>query len=165
MVYQKKKMRVQMAKKPVKIDADLMHKIADKLAVGETLKDILKSPNMPTYQGVMQAVLRDDDLFEIYRRGRVAQSEWHTDQIIRLAQEPLPEFEDNRLANAEVQRRRLEIDSLKWTLARNMPWGVRDKKEDAPQAQAFTISWAGKDVEVNALIDDDKEEEQEVVKH
>jgi hypothetical protein len=29
-----------MAKKPVKIDADLMHKIADRLAIGETLKDI-----------------------------------------------------------------------------------------------------------------------------
>ena len=40
-------------KKPVKIDAVLMHKIADRLAVGETLKDILKSDNMPTYQGVM----------------------------------------------------------------------------------------------------------------
>ena len=74
-----------MAKKPVKIDSDLMHKIADRLAVGETLKDILKADNMPTYQGVMQAVLRDDDLYEIYRRGRVMQSEYHTDQIIKLA--------------------------------------------------------------------------------
>ena len=46
-----------MAKKPVKIDSDLMHKIADRLAVGETLKDILKADSMPTYQGVMQAVL------------------------------------------------------------------------------------------------------------
>jgi hypothetical protein len=79
-----------MAKKPVKINAELMHKIADRLAVGETLKDILKTAGMPTYQGVMQAVLRDDDLYEVYRRGRVMQSEYLTDQIIKLAQEPLP---------------------------------------------------------------------------
>ena len=154
-----------MAKKPVKIDADLMHKIADRLAIGETLKDILKSANMPTYQGVMQAVLRDEELYEIYRRGRVMQSEYHTDQIIKLAQEPLPAFEDNRLANAEVQRRRLEIDSLKWTLARNMPWGVRDKKEDQPQAQTFTISWAGKDIEVSAAPTTGQDDDDNVVKH
>jgi len=154
-----------MAKKPVKIDADLMHKIADRLAIGETLKDILKSANMPTYQGVMQAVLRDEELYEIYRRGRVMQSEYHTDQIIKLAQEPLPAFEDNRLANAEVQRRRLEIDSLKWTLARNMPWGVRDKKEDQPQAQTFTISWVGGDVAVNAIPDDEQEDSKQATKH
>jgi hypothetical protein len=120
---------------------------------------------MPTYQGVMQAVLRDDELYEIYRRGRVMQSEYHTDQIIKLAQDPLPKFEDNRLANAEVQRRRLEIDSLKWTLARNMPWGVRDKKEDQPQAQTFTISWAGGDVAVNAIVDEEQDDSEQATKH
>jgi hypothetical protein len=160
-----KKDCVMRKKKPVKIDAVLMHKIADRLAVGETLKDILKSDNMPTYQGVMQAVLRDDELYEIYRQGRVLQSEYFTDHIVRLATSELPAFEDNRLANAEVQRRRLEIDSLKWTLARNMPWGVRDKKEDQPQAQTFTISWAGGDVAVSALEDEAHDEEQKVTKH
>ena len=154
-----------MAKKPVKIDANLMHKIADRLAVGETLKDILKSDNMPTYQGVMQAVLRDDELYEIYRKGRVMQSEYFTDHINSLAVSPLPTFEDNRLANAEVQRRRLEIDTLKWTLARNMPWGVRDKKEDQPQAQTFTISWAGGDVAFNPVADEEQDDDKQATKH
>jgi len=152
-------------KKPVRVTVDLMHGIADRLAVGETLKDILKDDNMPTYQAVMQAVLRSDELFEIYRRGRVMQSEYHTDQIIRLAQEPLPEFNDNRLANAEVQRRRLEIDSLKWTLARNMPWGVRDKKEDQPQAQTFTISWAGGETATATAVAKPSDDEDQATKH
>ena len=154
-----------MAKKPIKIDEELMHKIADRLAVGETLKGILADDNMPTYQGVMQAVSRNDDLYEIYRRGRVAQSEWHTDQIIQLAQEPLPKGLDVRELNAEVNRRRLEIDSLKWTLARNMPWGIRDKKEDQPQAQTFTISWAGKDIEVSATPNASQDDDDCVTKH
>lgn len=154
-----------MAKKPVKIDADLMRKIADQLAVGVTLRNILKANGMPTYQGVMQAVLRDDELYEIYRQGRVLQSEYFTDHIVDLATAELPKFEDNRLANAEVQRRRLEIDSLKWTLARNMPWGVRDKKEDQPQAQTFTISWAGTDIEVSAAPNTDQDDDDRVTKH
>lgn len=154
-----------MAKKPIKIDADLMRKISDRLAVGETLRNILKTSGMPTYQGVMQAVLRNEELYEIYRQGRVLQSEYFTDHIVELATANLPTFEDNRLANAEVQRRRLEIDSLKWTLSRNQPWGVRDKKEDQPQAQTFTISWAGNDVEVTATPEKQQEEKQHVVKH
>lgn len=130
------------AKKPVRITKQLMMDLADRISVGETLKQILTEPNMPTYQGVMQAVLRNDELYEIYRQARVLQAEYYTDHINSLAVEPLPTFDDNRLANAEVQRRRLEIDTLKWTLARNQPWGVRDKKDDAPQQQAITISWA-----------------------
>lgn len=154
-----------MAKKPIKIDVDLMRKISDRLAVGETLRNILKTSGMPTYQGVMQAVLRNEELYEIYRQGRVLQSEYFTDHIVELATADLPAFEDNRLANAEVQRRRLEIDSLKWTLSRNQPWGVRDKKEDQPQAQTFTISWAGNDMTVNAIPDDKKDNADHVVTH
>ena len=154
-----------MAKKPIKIDADLMRKISDRLAVGETLRNILKTSGMPTYQGVMQAVLRNEELYEIYRQGRVLQSEYFTDHIVELATANLPTFEDNRLANAEVQRRRLEIDSLKWTLSRNQPWGVRDKKEDQPQAQTFTISWAGNDMTVNAIPDEKKDNADHVVTH
>jgi hypothetical protein len=154
-----------MAKKPIKIDVDLMRKISDRLAVGETLRNILKTSGMPTYQGVMQAVLRNEELYEIYRQGRVLQSEYFTDHIVELATADLPTFEDNRLANAEVQRRRLEIDSLKWTLSRNQPWGVRDKKEDQPQAQTFTISWAGNDMTVNAIPDDKKDNADHVVTH
>ena len=154
-----------MPKKPIKIDANLMRKIADRLAVGETLRNILKSSGMPTYQGVMQAVLRDEELYEIYRQGRVLQSEYFTDHIVELATADLPTFEDNRLANAEVQRRRLEIDSLKWTLSRNQPWGVRDKKEDQPQAQTFTISWAGNEMTVDAVPDDKQDDADHIVTH
>jgi len=154
-----------MAKKPIKIDVDLMRKISDRLAVGETLRNILKTSGMPTYQGVMQAVLRNEELYEIYRQGRVLQSEYFTDHIVELATANLPTFEDNRLANAEVQRRRLEIDSLKWTLSRNQPWGVRDKKEDQPQAQTFTISWAGNDIELSTTSDNEQKDRKDIVKH
>lgn len=125
-----------------------MMQIADRLAVGETLNQMVQEPGMPTYQGIMQAVLRDEELYEIYRQGRVLQAEYYMDHINSLAVSPLPTLEDNRLANAEVQRRKLEIDTLKWTLGRNQPWGVRDKKDDAPQQQTITVSWAGGDVAV-----------------
>jgi hypothetical protein len=41
-----------------------------------------------------------------------------------------------------------KVDALKWVIARMQPNGIRDKKEDAPQNSAITISWQGNDVEV-----------------
>ena len=146
----------------------VMQKIVDRLAQGETLVQIVKDPDMPTYRAITKAAVRDEELWEMYRQGRVMQAEYYTDHINQLALSPLPEFEDNRLANAEVQRRRLEIDTLKWTLGRNQPWGIRDKKEEAPQQQAITISWAGGDVAVSAHDEDSvtvSTQQQEIVKH
>jgi len=130
-----------MAQKRVKITKEVMEEIAARMALGESLLKIVEDEAMPTYDGVMRAVTRDDELYSIYREGRVRQAEFFTDHINKLAREPLPKMDDNRLANAEVQRRRLEIESLKWTLARTQPWGIRDKKEDAPQEQSITITW------------------------
>jgi Asp-tRNA(Asn)/Glu-tRNA(Gln) amidotransferase A subunit family amidase len=143
----------------------IMEKIVDRLAHGETLVDITKDEKMPTYRAVTRAVAGDDEMWELYRKGRILQAEYYADRLNGLAMEPLPKGLDVRELNAEVNRRRLEIDTLKWTTARNQPFGIRDKKEDQPQAQTFTISWAGNDVEVTATPEKQQEEKQHVVKH
>jgi hypothetical protein len=131
-----------------KVTKEIMEEIASRMAVGDSLLTIVEEKGMPSYATIMRAVTKDDELYAIYRDGRVKQAEFFTDHINKLARDPLPELSDNRLANAEVQRRRLEIESLKWTLARTQPWGIRDKKEDAPQDQTITISWGGDAVAV-----------------
>ena len=147
------------------VNAVVMEKIVDRLAQGETLVEITKDPKMPTYRAVTRAVAGDDEMWELYRKGRILQAEFYADRINGLAMEPLPTDGDVRHLNAEVNRRKLEIDTLKWTTARNQPFGIRDKKEDQPQAQTFTISWAGTEVEVNAAPDKPAEEEKNVTKH
>lgn len=138
------------------VNIKVMEKIVDRLAQGETLVDITKDKNMPSYRAVTRAVAANDELFELYRRGRILQAEWMSDRINNLAMEPLPKGIDVRELNAEVNRRRLEIDTLKWTTARNQPFGIRDKKEDQPQTQTFSISWAGGDTAISANEDDDQ---------
>ena len=49
-----------------------------------------------------------------------------------------------RSANAEVQRRRVEIDTMKWVFARMQPRGIRNKAEDVPVgAGTITLAWGG----------------------
>jgi len=138
------------------VTAKVMEKIVDRLASGQTLVDITKDKKMPSYRSVTSAVAADEELWELYRKGRILQAEYYADRINGLAMEPLPSEGDPRLLNAEVQRRRLEIDTLKWTTARNQPFGIRDKKEDQPQTQTFSISWAGGDTAISANEDDEQ---------
>ena len=76
------------------------------------------------------------------------QAEYFTDSILDLATSQLPENMDVKFLNAEVQRRRLEVDSLKWSLGRLQPWGLKDKKEEAGNTGAVTLSWSNGNVEV-----------------
>ena len=131
----------------------MMQSIADRLAMGESLLTICKDTALPDYRTISRAVSNDDALYDIYRKGRVLQAEYYADQINDLATAPLPTGEgvDNRLLNAEVQRRRLEIDTLKWTFARIQPYGLRDKKEDATNQNngSITLSWNQGEVTVD----------------
>lgn len=142
-------------KKPVRVTKAVMTEIAERLAHGESLLRICEEETMPEYRAITKAVIRDPELHDIYREGRVRQAEHYADRINTLANDPLPTHHangepcDSRWLGAEIQRRKLEVEALKWTLARTQPYGIRDKKEDAPQQQsAITISWAGGDVAV-----------------
>lgn len=146
------------------VTAAMMQKIADLLATGESLVSICKRKGVPDYSTITRAVQADDDLWDIYRRGRVLQAEFFGDSINELARSPLPDTLDPRVVNAEVQRRRLEIDSLKWTLARMQPFGLRDKKSDGnANTGAITLSWSNGEVEVKAADAEEEKPDSQVV--
>jgi hypothetical protein len=120
----------------------VMAKIADLLASGQSLVKVCDDPSMPSYRTVTRAVTDDDALWEMYRKARLLQAEYYGDKINDLAQEPLPDTLDAKFMNSEVQRRRLEIDTLKWTLARMQPHGLRDRPGDtANKATSMTLTW------------------------
>jgi|TARA_R100001460_G_scaffold2057_4_gene7018 hypothetical protein len=136
-----------------KVTKKIMEKIAEEMAAGKSLVKICKEfPDLPSYRTITRSVQKDEELWEIYRRGRILQAEWYGDHLAELATSPLPDGMDARFMNAEVQRRRLEVDTLKWTLARIQPYGIRDKKEDAGNQGAITLSWANGNVEISDNI-------------
>ena len=140
----------------VKVTKAIMTEVAERMAMGENLLHIVDDPHMPSYRAITSAVARDEQMFDIYRQGRIMQAEWHSDRINKLAMAELPKTHedgtpcDGRWLGAEIQRRKLEIETLRWTLARSQPHGIRDRKEDAPAQQSITISWAGGDHAVDA---------------
>ncbi len=124
-----------------KLNKKKMLAICDELADGRSLNSICKRDDMPHRVTVLQAVQRDDELYEMYARARAIGAETLADEIHDVSRQGL-ESVDKQLANAEVQRRRLQVDSLKWTYARQQPRGLRNKAEDTAQNNQIVLSWS-----------------------
>ena len=126
-----------------KLSKTKMQLVCAELAKGKSLRSICdKSDKMPHWVTVLQAVQRDENLHEMYTRARAIGAEILADEMFDLARQPLDGVE-KQLANAEVQRRRVEIDTMKWCFARMQPRGIRNNVEDTAQANTITLSWGG----------------------
>tara|TARA_R100001463_G_scaffold32903_4_gene73389 strand:+ start:54 stop:608 length:555 start_codon:yes stop_codon:yes gene_type:complete len=132
-----------MMTKRFKVTKSKMQEVCDELAKGKSLRSVCdKGENMPHWVTVLKAVQRDEDLFDMYSRARAIGAEVLSDEMHDLAASPLPTDMDPRYMNAEVQRRRLEVDTKKWTFAKMQPRGVRHKKEDIEQQNGpVTLVW------------------------
>ena len=126
-----------------KLNKKRMRAVCDELAKGKSLRSICSSSDaMPHWVTVLQAVQRNEELHEMYVRARAIGAEILADEMFDLARQPLDNV-DRSLANAEVQRRRVEIDTMKWCFARMQPRGIRNKPEDTANAGVITLSWGG----------------------
>lgn len=139
-----------------KLSKKKMLAICDELADGKSLNSICKRDDMPHRVTVLQAVQRDDELYEMYARARAIGAETLADEIHDVSRQSL-ESVDKQMANAEVQRRRLQVDSLKWTYARQQPRGLRNKAEDTAQNNQIVLSWSNSSDDVTARQADEED--------
>ena len=96
-----------------KLDKKRMQRICDELAKGKSLRSICDSDTtQPHWVTVLQAVQRNDDLYEMYAKARAIGAEVLADEMHDLARQPLPTGMEAKHMNAEVQRRRLEVATL-----------------------------------------------------
>ena len=139
-----------------KLSKKKMLAICDELADGKSLNSICKRDDMPHRVTVLQAVQRDDELYDMYAKARAIGAETLADEIHDVSRQGL-ENVDTKLANAEVQRRRLQVDSLKWTYARQQPRGLRNKAEDTAQNNQIVLSWSNNSDDVTARQADEED--------
>ena len=139
-----------------KLNKKKMLAICDELADGKSLNSICKRDDMPHRVTVLQAVQRDDELYEMYARARAIGAETLADEIHDVSRQS-HESVDKQMANAEVQRRRLQVDSLKWTYARQQPRGLRNKAEDTAQNNQIVLSWSNNSDDVTARQADEED--------
>ena len=142
-------------RKRKKLTKALMQHVCDELAKGKSLRSITTADHkMPMWTTVLQKVQRDEDFYEMYARARAIGAEVLADEMHDLAAMPLPEGMDPKLTHAEIQRRRLEVDTKKWTFSKMQPRGVRHKQEDVEGNNSIILMW-GSDTPEGTTIEHD----------
>jgi hypothetical protein len=137
------------------MEDDKMQAVCDELAKGRSLRSVCDGDKtLPHWVTVLRWVQRDEDLYEMYSRARAIGAEVLADEMHDLARKPLPSDLDPRHMNAEVQRRRLEVDTLKWTFSKQQPRGVRHKKEDIDAGGQVVLVWG--EAQQDMIEDDDR---------
>lgn len=117
--------------------------ICEQIADGMSLTRICnENAKYPSWKTVLRHVQDTDEAYQEYRKARALQAEVLRDQIIDIIEMPLPE--DPKLAMAEVQRRRLEVDQKDKYVRQLAPLGVRNKVEDSADSKVsgtITLKW------------------------
>ena len=119
-------------KKKPRVAGKDFEQICQRIAEGAPLTKICETTDsLPSWRTVLKYVREDEDAYQRYREARQIQAEVMRDQIITIVEKQLPD--EPKLAMAEVQRRRLEVDAKDKHIRQMQPSGVRDKKQDQDQ--------------------------------
>ena len=129
----------------------LMKDICGKLIEGNSMRQIAKLPGYPSDDTVYRYVQKNDQAHEMYIRAKAIQGERIQDEIDEVLGAPMPD--DPKQMMADVQMRRLKVDTLQKRHTQLQPKGIRNKAEDvtAPGVSGtITLSWEKGDVDVKA---------------
>ena len=146
-----------------KLNKEIVQKVCDKLADGLSLSKVCLAKNMPARRTFLEAVQRNEEFYEMYTQARAIQAEVLADEMFDIARQDLGNV-DNKMANAEVQRRRVHIDTLKWTFAKMQQRGLRNKAEDQTGNNQIVLSWSNGSDDVTARKLDETSDDSNVLK-
>lgn len=119
--------------------AVLMPQILERIANGESLRQICLGGDMPTHWTVLGWVEQDEDLSHQYARAMQMRCEHMADEIQDIADDGQNDWMERlgsdgqpigwQLNGEHVQRSKLRIDARKWLLAKMMPKKYGDRQE------------------------------------
>ena len=105
---------------------ELAAEICDRLANGETLSRICRSPHMPDRHTILDWAIKDRAGFSLrYARARDLQLEFWADDLVEISDDARNDWMERngevQFNNENVQRSRLRADTRKWLLSKLWP--------------------------------------------
>ena len=122
--------------RPTTYSKDRATEILDRISDGESLRSVCSSSQLPPHSTILNWVKDDVDGFsDRYARAREIQCDMMFDDLHELSRKALTVAQGEPgtgEAGARVQAIRIEIDTLKWILAKRFPerWADRVKTEN-----------------------------------
>ena len=125
----------------VTFSQDLFDRICDRIADGESLRDICKGEDMPNKGKFFYWLANDKALADQYAKAKEAQAEFMADEIMNIADDGTNDWIEQRgddgarqayKFNGEaVARSRLRVDARKWVAAKLLPKKYGEKVDVA----------------------------------
>jgi hypothetical protein len=124
--------------RPKALDAGLMFEICERIADGETVRQIAADEHMPCARTIYLTLANDTEFSQQYARAREAQLERWEDELLEIADDASNDYverlgKDGKTFQAvdhdHVTRSRLRIDARKWLMAKRMPKKYGDRVE------------------------------------
>jgi hypothetical protein len=120
----------------VKYDpAKIWPEILERIANGESLAAALRQPGMPSYALAKIHLRSDPALREAYDQAIEDRAALLAEELIELADTPIPEGLDPASRSAWVQHLRVRLDTRKWIASRVYRQLYGDKVEISTQVQ------------------------------
>ena len=130
-----------MTTESAKIDQELFDRICDRIADGESLRDICKGEDMPNKGKFFYWLANDKALADQYAKAKEAQAEFMADEIMNIADDGTNDWIEQRgddgaikayrLNGEAVARSRLRVDARKWVAAKLLPKKYGEKVDVA----------------------------------
>lgn len=116
--------------RPSSYKLETANEICRRIALGESLREVLKTEGMPERCTVMTWLNRFPEFQNQYAKAREQQAECWADEIVSIADDGSNDYMERMGKNGEtqlvvdnenVQRSRLRVDTRKWLLSKLMP--------------------------------------------
>lgn len=127
--------------RPTDYTAELATAICNRLATGESLREICLSEDMPDKSNVFRWLANNEEFRDQYNIARVVQADYYSEEIIEICDDGTNDWMARRsesekgagvntgwvLNGEHVQRSRLRVDTRKWVAARLNPKKYGDR--------------------------------------
>ncbi len=126
-----------------KIDPEVVWPvILNGMANGRSLASILRDKGMPSYAWATLQIRNDPELQRAYNQALETRGALLAEEIIELADQPMPEGLDGRELSAWVQRLKVQVDCRRWSAARLLPKVYGDRLDLSVTSTAISITQA-----------------------
>ena len=95
--------------------------IVDQVTAGKSLSTVLSQPGYPRWSTFDEMLSFDAPLRLAYEKAMQVRADRLVDEILELADEPMPEGLEGASASAWVQRARMRVDARKWIASKFKP--------------------------------------------
>lgn len=136
------------------IDNPCWQIMTEQMSLGKSLSTALKAEGMPSYHSVMMMLRNNPQFRDMYEKAIENRADRLAEEILELADEPMPEGLEGPMASAWVQQKRMQVDARKWIASKLKPKMYGDRIDVAVTDTRISVMDALKEAKQRVLADD-----------